>query len=252
MKSVEEVFALGLNVTKIGRLNATVYWKEDAVIILNSDNTLLVKFEELRPSRKDEVSFYVKDYEGMNIQTDKGEVIFTSSNDLYEKQKCCIVPPYGFDRLDDILDEHKSHKTGGVEMMDVSDKLLSLLDEGLSHVEFVFKDEEMIIVQRDIYTGQRLEIREKSNDGLFSPTKNHRGKGLDKIGFRTKDIQSLFLLNPFVCFYFVSPNYTWVENKQEHFKGILSNCIYDQLGNLNILGDEKSPPSNKRARVSLT
>jgi len=235
--SVEKIFALGMNSEKMGRMNASVYWKGDSVIILNSDNTMMLKFTGLSPRLPEgkECKFFVKDYENIHMEMEGDDVIFLVKGDDYTKKKYCKAPLNTFDELDVLLSAHRNEKKEEetlekIGTISLSNKIIELLDDSLSHVEMIGEKGEFILIQRDIYTGQRNEIRERKKGGLLL-----KKTSLDfdvKIGMRTCDLESLFLLLSSVEFSFFS-DFTKVASA--NFSGLIANCSYDMLGELSPL-----------------
>ena len=111
---------------------------------------------------------------------------------------------------------------------------MALLQDDLSHVEFHY-DNGLKVIQRDIFSGTIIEVeRDKSGLDLLNQDKLEK---FDPIGIRMVDLDVLFSSDRELSFSFVpGMNYFVLEGKTTKMKGLLSWCLYDEIGRLGIVG----------------
>jgi len=110
------------------------------------------------------------------------------------------------------------------------------LEEGLSHVEFKGTKQGFEVLQRNIYSGTIISIKEGKGK-LFTSTKNLKFR---TVGLRTNDFIALFTFADNINLYFSNKDFVWIMSDgikktkeggiRMPFTGIISQCIYDQLG----------------------
>jgi len=108
----------------------------------------------------------------------------------------------------------------------VSKNVLALLDDELSHVELHNDQGTVRLIQKNIYTGARVEIKEVSG-GLFEIA----GDDLEELplGLRTADFKALFSFVDTITFYLQKGHWLFFKDHSNTLQGILSTCIYDEL-----------------------
>jgi hypothetical protein len=105
-------------------------------------------------------------------------------------------------------------------------------------VEFGARGGSFFIVQRDLYSGRLIKAWPKAGRlGLFKVEGDWSFRG-----YRTSDIKALLdfveaLKEGALDFYFVDPFYSWVQNDKLQMSGLVTTCLYDELGELGELGE---------------
>jgi hypothetical protein len=228
---IEKIFAHGAALQQNGRLRNTIYCNKNFVYILNQDHTVFLRFS-LRDTEKafaNPISFAANDYDSNSFFEKDGKIHFVQENDDYTRIKSCKTPQFTPKKIAKLFKTKKESfkKTNEVVF---KDNLLSLLDESLSHIEFHAEGGELVITQRNIYSGSVLDIKKNTKKGgLVSSSKL---TDFEPIGVRTNDFIALFSFTNVVHFYFNDKNLVWFENKDKAmpFVGMISQCVYDELG----------------------
>jgi hypothetical protein len=131
---------------------------------------------------------------------------------------------------------------------------LDLLNTDLSHIEFtVVEDKKIKILQRDIYSGTIIELSRKDleSEGLgLIEIGDTLPEKMNSIGIRTGDFLSLFNFNDKVEIYFPpSGEYFIIEGAHNQMSAIISGCLYDDIGSIKDLQEEKIDTPILRKRI---
>lgn len=130
---------------------------------------------------------------------------------------------------------------------------LDLLDTALSHIEFVTKNGEFKILQRDIYSGDLISLERKLEAeglGLTEP-EDILPDSLDPLGIRTGDFLALFNFNDKINVYFPEGcQYFMIDGLHNQMQSIVAGCIFDDCGEIFNLQKEKTilPTLKKRIK----
>lgn len=232
---VEAIFAHAVAMDQSGKLRNTIYAAGNTIYILNSDNTVLLRFR-LRKSETPfahPVSFKANDYDSRSFREENGRIIFVIENGDYKREKSCKTPGM---TPEDVAELYSKYEDKENETL-LDRGVLTLLNDSLSHIEFSAEGKELSIVQRDIYSGSVIEITRSIKK---------RGFGLDMgegvtsdflpIGLRTNDLSAMFTFQDSIYFGFPSPgqpgNYVTVRgaDPKMDMSGIIACCVYDELG----------------------
>jgi hypothetical protein len=223
--STETMFSQAVALSQNGKMKNTIYGGKEGIFIKNMDNTILIKFDS-QQEFPDSFSFFANDYESNIFSIENNKIVFETDYKGLKKRKECPVPK---DTYGDILDIWNKHVQNGVAIkISISSNIIPLLDEGLSHIEVYKNKTSFHIIQRDIYSGSKIEIKEsKAVENLIDDSEG----SFDTIGLRTVDFISLFTFSDNIEF-FIQPEENWVyfEDSQDLFSGILSTCLYDEIG----------------------
>jgi len=190
---------------------------------MNLDDTIVTR-NKVTQEFNNEISFFANDYESPELEVRNGQVVFKKCVGGYKREKICPAPKNKYIDVREILDNHEPVKDYPVTL---KDDVLSLLEDGLSHIEFHNVDGYLKILQKDIYSGQKIEV-EKIQEGMF-PETCKMPENLP-IGLRTVDFKALFSFQSQLTFYFQDKNYIYFKNGEGDFEGIISTCIYDEIG----------------------
>ena len=147
------------------------------------------------------------------IQATEEQVVFKVIAGAYKREKTCQKPKNTFIDVMEMYMKQEPVKDYPVVMKDT---ICSLLDDGLSHVEFHCDNGAFKIVQKDIYSGAKIEV-EKIQDGMFAVPSKLPEKL--PIGMRTVDFKALFTFQDQMTFYFQDDPYIHFRNEKGDFEG---------------------------------
>jgi hypothetical protein len=227
---LEDIFAHAVALQQSGRLRSTVYCLGRKVYILNQDHTTLLRFR-LRKTDKLEfdspVSFHANDYDSQHVEERDGKICFIQSAAGFQRVKSCRTPKLTPEAVEEMFKEYKVEPTNSVTL---SSKVLGLLDENLSHIEFSAEDGELSIVQRNIYSGSIIEIKREKTGGLVEV--KDELEDFAPIGLRTNDFMALFSFIPTLQFHFLGEGFICADSKDDKMpmRALVSKCRYDELG----------------------
>lgn len=227
---LETIFAHAVALQQSGRLRSTIYGIGRKVFILNQDHTVLLRFR-LRKTDKNEfdppISFNANDYDSQNIEVEDGCICFVQAAAGFERTKSCRTPAMSPDEVEELFQSFEVERTNTVAL---HAKMLTLLDESLSHIEFSCEDGELRIVQRNIYSGTVSEIKRKQSGGLLEQTDEL--EDFEPIGLRTNDFLALFTFVDSLAFHFLPDGVICVDSKDSlmPMRALVSKCRYDELG----------------------
>ena len=227
---LEDIFAHAVALQQSGRLRSTVYCLGRKVYILNQDHTVLLRFR-LRKIDKMEfetpVSFNANDYDSKEVEVRDEKICFITSAAGFTRVKSCRTPSLSPDEVDLMF---KSYEVEEKNTVTLHSKMLPLLDENLSHIEFSCEDGELKIVQRNIYSGSVIEIKREKTGGLMEVT--DQLEDFAPTGLRTNDLLALFSFIDVLQFHFWGNGFVVVDSKDERMpmRALVSRCRYDELG----------------------
>lgn len=217
----EKIFSQGIAIEQRGLLKSTVYGKGNIVFILNMDSTLLFRFNVTDNFIKP-FGFYLNDYSGREFDIENDNTVtFLSKCGNYKKKKKVQGVKYNFSDIEKFWGQYTFEKKDSIIL---NSNLISLLEEGLSHVEFIIKSGIVQIKQRDIFSGTMVDIQVNTDD-LFSSPIEYEGV----FGLRTNDLRGLFLYSDSLTFYF---NKGFVLCESDLFECLVSHCLYDDIPEL--------------------
>lgn len=231
---IENIFAHAVALDQRGFKNI-IYTSGKHIYILGFDNTVLLQFElgKSETSFKSNLVFNANDYESGNFYEEDGKIVFETKTENFIRKKSCGVPKNNIEDVGVLF--NKYWKTSDY-YFELSRDILSLLDESLSHIEISIENGELIIKQRNIYSGSVIEIttansgsnKTKSLLGVSSTFKLPKTFG--PIGMRTKDFMALYTFQNNIKFS-LSDNYILVNSVASRYnmKGIVSLCLYDEI-----------------------
>jgi hypothetical protein len=238
---VERIFSYAVGLEQLGRQKNIIFGLEDIIYILNSDKTLLLRFQTSKPEFLEPIGFFANDYDSSEFDVSKGLISFLQSNSEFVRKKQYRVPSETFDEVDEMFFRFYENQEHYIASISFSKPSLELLEDSLSHIEFQSQDHQLTILQRDIYSGTLIQLERKKATGLgLSIYEDKIKKDFGPLGMRTNDFFALFNFNDQVKVYFLSSDkaYFIVEGVHNEMLGIVSGCLYDDLGKLNYLEKE--------------
>ena len=240
---VEAIFSNAVALDQSGGLRNTIYAIEDQIFILNYDHTVLLRFKLRSEEKKFEqpISFKANDYDSNIFEEIDGNIVFISDNGEFKRKKSCGTTDITPLEVQELYAKY-AYDLSNRPQVDLSDKVLELIDSDLSHIEFSGTKEGGIrIIQRNIYSGGIIEI-EKVKSPLFHETLI---ADFGPIAIKTNDFKALFSIqpedekrsSPTLRFFFpqinesndfiiVKPSTT---EKKRSFTAIVACCLYDEI-----------------------
>lgn len=236
---IERIFAYGVALEQAGTQKNAVFCWENIIYIMNSDKTILLRFEASTNEFKEPIRFFLSDYDSPNFTSDGNSITFLQKGEEFIRSKRCRIPNQTFQEVEELF-----YKFYDAEKMKwkvpFSKSSLDLLDTNLSHIEFVTRNGEFKILQRDIYSGALIQLERKIEAeglGLTKP-EDVLPDSIDPMAMRTGDFLALFNFNDRVDIYFPEGlQYFMIEGLHNNMQSIVSGCIYDDVGVIKDLGE---------------
>jgi len=251
---IEGIFAHAVAMEQSGRLKSTIYCIENEIFIMNSDNTLLLRFLLRRTETPfaHPVSFRANDYDSKSFYEKDGKIIFVTETEGFTRTKSCSTPgdtPTDVKALWDTFDKLTTNK------ISFKRDILSLLDASLSHVEISAPNKSLSLVQRNIYSGSIIEVRRKKEEGLGSLVDvDDISEEFGPVGLRTDDFASLFTFIDILNMHFGDAGYCYIKSidPKLNMEGIIAKCLYDELGSVEVVKKERPKRPEKQEEVTTT
>lgn len=188
------------------------------------DDTILLRFntDTAIPSP---ISFFANDYESPNMEIEAKKVVFNTTQNGYAAKKVCPAPKAIYKDVKALYGKFSPDKKYGISF---TNSVCALLDDAMSHVEIHGDSSGYKLIQKNIYSGARLEIKPSNTAmdllGVDVPA------GFKPIGLRTSDFKALFSFVEMLTFYIQPSNWMYVSDSNNLLQGIISTCLYDELG----------------------
>jgi hypothetical protein len=224
------MFAQAAGLHQSGRLKNTIYAIGSNVFIFNQDHTVLIRFT-LRPEEAPfahPISFDAADYDSNKLREHNGFVEFVQKESGFVRIKSCRAPKFSPEEIVGIFKGFGKPSGTGVFL---NKSIRALLNEELSHIEFSSRKGKLVIAQRNIYNGSLIQLeRDGSSGGLGLLTEELEDFG--PLGIRTDDFMSLFSFADALTLWFGADNVVHFSSSNDKLKmlGVLSRCVYDNLG----------------------
>lgn len=230
---VQSIFDHAASLQQNGRLRNTIYCYKKFIYILNQDFTVFLRFplRDTEVSFSHPVSFNANDYESKQFREEDGKIIFITEGEDYVRTKSCKTPQFSPKEIHKLFVGKKKEEFKRKGEIVLKDTLLAKTDDDLSHMEFSVEKGELVIRQRNIYSGSVISIRKNAQKSNLLESSS-KLKNFKPIGLRTNDFMALFIFTKTLHFYFNNRDTVWVESKDKKmpFIGIISQCVYDELG----------------------
>lgn len=230
---IETIFSHSASMYRCGRFRSTIYGVGNKIYIKGADNTVLMRFKGVSLKFDKPFTFSAIDYDSKLFEMGDNCIKFFSENYGYLKEKINKISFESVDEIENLFERFFIEKPSSGYVFDLDKNVLSLLDDSLSHVEFRDEGSGIEIIQRDIYSGSLIKIT-KSKGGFDISGDNNRR--LSPVALRTCDFEAIFSFLNVVNFKFLE-NYCIIRGNYSGIvmDGILGFCMYDQLGELNVL-----------------
>lgn len=249
---VEQIFAQAVALDQSGGLKNTIFVIEDRIYVMNYDHSVLLRFK-LRKSENvfpQSISFKANDYDSEMFEQKDNKIIFHQESDRFSRKKICGTTDITPEEVDDIFNEFYNNDSER-QKISLNKEILSLLDDELSHIEFSAEPGEGIkLIQRNIYSGGIIEVKEKKN-GLFHTTFE---SGFGPLGMKTGDFKALFNFQDNLDFYFPQTEdgeYVIVESTDQTKRNmccVVSCCLYDEIIQLQQIKKEEPHGRKKQEK----
>lgn len=232
----EAIFAYAAALDQSSKQRNTILCSKNKIFIINFDKTILLHFILTSdcPEFKETIVFDAADYDSENFSIADGRVVFKLvQNGYVREKKCGVNKSLDFDTVSKLYKRYIVKDTSSHFILRKS--VMDLLSDDLSHVEIHF-DAGLKIIQRDIFSGDIIEIT-KDRSGLDLMNFEDDLADFDPVGIRTVDLDALFQKDEELEFFFVPDrSYFIVKGRTSKMSAILSQCLYDELGRLNMIG----------------
>lgn len=253
---VERIFAHAVALEQSGRMRNTVFCIQNRIYVLNFDHTVMLRFVLPKNEKTFDrpVAFRANDYDSNVFREEDGKIIFESEQSGFTRKKTCLAP----DRTPEDVEE-RWKKLSAVEREEDGDwiplpkTILDLLEENLSHVEFVGKTGEPVkIIQRDIYSGSKIEIQESSKSLISNKLKFDFGP----LAMRTGDLSALYSFQDVIYIRFVGKkggsDFIRIKGRPASgawaMEGFIGCCLYDEMFELGEANDHGRQEQENRRR----
>lgn len=245
---IESIFSHAVAMDQAGRLRNTIYIQNKEVYILNSDRTVMLRF--ILPAAaapfKNPVSFRASDYDSSTFYEENGKIIFVAKSGDMVRKKSCSTPDLDPSEAAELFAKFKPVKKNRFQ---IHKNIIPLLDENLSHIEFVGTDGQLMIIQRNIYDGTVINIEREKASGFGVTSNDDINSDFGPLGLRTNDFLALFAFNDQITFSFpdgIKSGFCRVMGRNFKMSGIVALCIYDELGSIETVEEEKPEPKKTK------
>lgn len=230
-KKLERIFSHAVALHQAGRLRSAIYAHKKRVYVLNMDKTVLLRFIQDENPFNDPIGFTANDYDSHSFEAKDGQVVFTQRIEGFERRKSCRPPEHTFKEVHNLFQKYQTDQDSTVII--IQKPLLDLLEENLSHLEVSTRDGSLVVTQRDIYTGTVIEVERVAEGGFgLTITRDSVEDEVQPFGLRTNDLMALFSFCDEVQLRFPEngAGYCLLEGDKYKMRGVISHCLYDELG----------------------
>jgi len=233
----EKIFARAVKLEKKWEQRNAIFCLGTTIYIFNDDKTVILKFKSTREF-KSEIRFYASDYDTDEFEMRGDRIVFLARSGQFKREKFCRVPDSKFEDVENISNKFWKSDLLNKTTMIIEKSDLGLFDEGLSHIEFVCKNLEPTIIQRDIYAGRVRKITPKKMGLVLH--KDNVTYDFGPLGMRTEDFFTLFSFEDMIKIHLLpsKKKYFIIEGEFHGMMGIVVGCLYDELGTIAKFNDE--------------
>jgi len=248
---VERIFSYGVALEQSGNQKNSAFCWENVIYILNSDKTMILRFEATKNEFPEPIRFFLSDYDSPNFTADGNSITFLQKGEEFLRKKKCRIPTQTFQEVEELF--YKFYDTEKMKWkIPFHKSSLDLLDENLSHIEFVTRGGEIKILQRDIYAGSLILLERKiemEGLGLTEP-EDVLPDSISPLGIRTGDFLALFNFNDKINIYFPEGcKYFMIDGLHNNMQAVVAGCIFDDCGGILDLQKEKIIPPILKRRI---
>ena len=250
-RETEWIFETAVALEKDIKMRNAVLCRGSNVWIVNFDRTLILKYP-IKGIFKNDVSFYSSEYDSSNFIEEGGSLQFIKYYDGYERKKVssAMFTLTDFD-IDQLWKELLVKKPYDVEFS-MSEKVISLFRDDLSHIEVQISPEKKIVfVQRDIFSGNIVYVKKRDKPGLLADPNEKVLKVVEPFAIRINDLAAILYKEGNVKFHLSEKSPGRCHIQASKFEAIVSWCVYDELGTVTYLKEIFTPETKKSSRLKL-
>jgi hypothetical protein len=248
-KRTEKIMSTAVAMHQQGRFRNIIHLHPKEMFVVNQDRTMLIRFpyppEQTKIPRK--VAFRADDYDSDHISIQGDQIVFHREEELYQKATWCSVTRDEVDVVK-LFEAYPGQKN--FFKFRLQKQVMSLMEESLSHVEFLGSDGELNLLQRDLYSQTVSQIRKKKGTGFGLDSEDIPDFG--GVGIRTADLVALFAFNPELTFLFpknpAKTGYCRVRGRVLRMEGVLAFCQYDEIGEVFQLEDKNNGRKEQKGK----
>lgn len=225
---IEKIFAHAVALEQSGRLHSNIYCYQKYIYIVNQNDTIIMRFPLLssEPAFDKPLGFNAKDFQGQQINYNEKTTTFVDEDADFVKEKSCATLKINPEEVHQVF-ENQLKKENFENKITITTAWLKYFDDSLGHLEFRGRDNQLIIKQRDLYSGTVIAVSKKNKGGLGLD--NLKVNDFDTFGIRTLDFMALFSFVEEIQLSF-GQNVMMAESiRNIPFKTVISRCIYDEL-----------------------
>lgn len=230
---IKGIFAYCLEMDNRGVKNI-IHCIGSNIYIVNFDYSMILRFSlrRIRTNFDSPISFNANKYKSLNFgfteDEDGNNTVFISHSEPHKRKKNHGSSDSKLD-IEAIKKQYRrlieKAKNNDYTFF-LSDGIIPLLEKDLSHTEISVENSKLIIRQRNIYTGDLIEITRK--DSVFL-TVNKLPANRPPYALKTEDFMRLFAISKSLEF-IPTENFLVVKDAvRDDFDGVLSFCTYDGL-----------------------
>jgi hypothetical protein len=232
---IEGIFSHAVALDQNGGLRNTIYGLGSKVYIMNYDHTVLLRFAFPKGDKQKPfdppISFKANDYDSNEFREEGNKIVFTSEKNGYLRTKTCGTTELTPMEVEELFKKYTDQVSDKRATMTIDRGILELLDDALSHIEFIAEEgEEIKLIQRNIYSGGIIEVQ-KAGSLLDTEAVDN---GVGPVAIKTGDFQALFSFTDVIKFHFPTDgngDFVLVETYKSNspFKGVIACCLYDEI-----------------------
>lgn len=236
----EIIFSMAVALEQSGRNKNMIFGKGQIIYVLNSDKTILLRFQTQKDTFQTPISFYSSDYDSPNFKMVGEQVVFTQTKAGFERNKSVNIPSQTFDEIEKKFNCFNSESDIQNCIVTIRKEMLELLDDSLSHIEFMVKDKQFRILQRDIFSGAIIELKKEEEKGLgLINLDDVFNQDIIPMGMRTNDFFALFSFNDEIQIRFRKDRFL-INGDCNSMCGVIGACLYDDLGTIKHIEEENN------------
>jgi len=256
VRRLERVFSHAMALDQSGRFRNVVYIVGKYVYLMNTDHTVLLRFEIPGGEEPfvDPIGFRASDYDSPHFYEEDGRIVFEQKEGTLKRTKTCSVSegesPEEAARLFRRLWATKDGDSLGLVY---SEEVLGLLSDSLSHIEWTSDGAGgPRLTQRDLYTGNIIRIDTEAEQGFVGSGNSQLPEDWGPIGMRTPDFFALFSFQKSVQFIFSgdpSRGYCKFTGQHMGMQGVISFCLYDEMIQVSTVDQEENEDGRKESKA---
>ena len=233
-RRLENIFAHAIALNANTRLRNEIHCVGSYVYVVNYDRTVILRFELTKSESFDEpLAFYATDYDSPKFYQKEGKIFFEKKSGDYVRTKSCKIPNAG--EAAPLFDKYYADRGKQQVIASLSSQFLNVLDKDSGHIEFSYKNGTTRFIQRDLFSGSISTIDIVNSKGFSIVSEQTIIRHFDPIAMRTNDFYALFSFCDKIKFLLDKRGFFIVEGNVYGMKGIVSGCLYDDIGRINNL-----------------